>query len=91
MRLVEPGRSADLLPEPGVEDLVVSTIRGQHLQSHHPVDGGVEGPPHVSHAAAAQQFHQSVASELGSVHVSLPGVVHRNDSLGYFLTRPAGS
>jgi hypothetical protein len=31
------------------------------------------GPPHLAHAAATQQLHQSVATERRSVHLHLPG------------------
>jgi hypothetical protein len=80
VRLVEPGRCLGLPAEPLLEYRIVGEISGQHLQRHHPVDGGVEGPPHLAHAAAAQQLHQAVASERCPVHIGLPATaVQQND------------
>jgi hypothetical protein len=38
-----------------------------------PVGGVVVRPPHLAHAAAAQQLDQPVAAERGPFHISLPG------------------
>ena len=36
---------------------------------HDPVGLGVMGPPHLTHAAAAQQLHQAVAPERRPIHL----------------------
>ena len=38
-------------------------LRREHLDSHHPVSGGVEGAKHLAHTAAAQRTLQFVSPE----------------------------
>ncbi len=70
--LVEPGRRAGLPAEPLLKGRIVGEIRGQHLQRHYSVDGGVVSLPHLTRATAAQQRHQALATERGAFHMSLP-------------------
>src|ERR1700737_2014095 len=69
--LVEPGRGLGLPAEPLLKHRIVGEIRGQQLHRDHALRGGVVGPPHLAHAAAAQQLDQPVASERRPVHIGL--------------------
>jgi hypothetical protein len=50
-------------PEPLLESRVVRDMRGQDLESDHPVGNGVMCPEDLAHPAPAQQFQQLVVPE----------------------------
>jgi hypothetical protein len=68
VRIVKARRCTRLAAEPLLELRVLGEVRQQHLQGHHPVDGGVVGAPHLAHAAAAQQLDQLVAAKWRPLH-----------------------
>jgi hypothetical protein len=47
-------------------------VRRQEFDRDDPVGAGVVGPPHLTHAASAQQLHQTVATEGRPAHSVLP-------------------
>ncbi len=51
--LCNPGRGVGLAAEPLFERRVLGQMRWQHLERDDPVGAGVEGPPHLTHPAAA--------------------------------------
>jgi hypothetical protein len=73
MRLVELRRRVGFTAEPLLKHAVLSEVRRQHLQHHDAIGHGVIGPPHLAHAATAQQLDQPVLPERRPVHISLPG------------------
>ena len=77
-----PAAPLGLPAEPLLKGLIVGEIRWQHLERNDTVNGGVEGPPHVAHAAAAQQLDKAMASERRAVHISLPGNGGSADAMG---------
>jgi hypothetical protein len=63
VRFVQCGCRSGLPAEPFLIGGVVGKLRRQHLQRDDPFGDGVEGPPHLAHAAATQQIQQPIATE----------------------------
>ena len=68
VRVVKARGAAGLAAEPLVEIGVLGEVGQQHLQRHHPVDGGVVGAPHFAHSALTQQLDQLVAAKWRPLH-----------------------
>jgi hypothetical protein len=66
--VVEACCGARLAAEPLVEVGVFSEAGEQHLQRHHPIDGGVISAPHLAHSTLTQQLDQLVAAKWRALH-----------------------